>query len=170
LEKTDNVNLVGQDNWILLTYENGDRYGNTCDNATRTASIMFMCGQNMMNITVLNEDSNALHRCNYIFQLEVPEMCPPVPKEKLSGGAIFLIVILCLASVYLIGGFLIMRFKYGARGIDQIPQLEMWRKFGNLAADGCDFCCRCQTTSPRAGYFLDESAPDSRGDDDILAP
>jgi cation-dependent mannose-6-phosphate receptor len=63
-----------------------------------------------------------------------------------------------------------MRIKRGARGIDQIPHLEMWRKLGHLAADGCDFCCRCNTNSPRAGYFLDESASNIHGDDDILAP
>lgn len=63
-----------------------------------------------------------------------------------------------------------MRIKRGARGIDQIPHLEMWIRLGNLAADGCDYCCRCRRHSPRAGYFLDESAPDVRGDDDILAP
>jgi cation-dependent mannose-6-phosphate receptor len=63
-----------------------------------------------------------------------------------------------------------MRIKRGARGVDQIPNLEMWRKLGHLAADGCDFCCRCNTNTPRAGYFFDESASDMRGDDDILAP
>ncbi len=79
--------------------------------------------------------------------------------------------ILCLASAYLIGGFLYMRIHHGARGIDQIPNLYIWRKLGNLAADGCDFCCRCNSTgAPRAGYFFDESGPDIHGDDDILAP
>jgi hypothetical protein len=62
-----------------------------------------------------------------------------------------------------------MRIKRGARGIDQIPNLEMWRKLGHLAADGCDFCCRCKTNTPRAGYF-DESARNTYADDDILAP
>ena len=78
--------------------------------------------------------------------------------------------LLSVTSAYLIGGFLFMRIKRGARGIDQIPNLDMWRRLGHLAADGCDFCCRCNTTSPRAGYFLDESGPDLRGDDDILSP
>jgi cation-dependent mannose-6-phosphate receptor len=78
--------------------------------------------------------------------------------------------ILCLASAYLIGGFLFMRIKRGARGIDQIPHLEMWRKLGNLSADGCDYCCRCNTNASRTGYFFDESTSDMRGDDDILAP
>ena len=64
-----------------------------------------------------------------------------------------------------------MRIQRGARGIDQIPNLDFWRRFGHLAADGCDFCCRCNATNSRAGYFLDESGPDLRGgDDDILSP
>ncbi len=63
-----------------------------------------------------------------------------------------------------------MHIKRGARGLDRIPNLEMWRKLGHYAADGCDFCCRCERASPRAGYFLDESGPDFRGDDDILSP
>ena len=78
--------------------------------------------------------------------------------------------VLCLASAYLIGGILFMRIKRGARGIDQIPNLDSWRKLGHLSADGCDFCCRCNTGASRAGYFLDESGADLRGDDDILAP
>ena len=63
-----------------------------------------------------------------------------------------------------------MRLVRGARGIDQIPNRDLWRKLGNLSADGCDFCCRCNAGAPRAGYFLDESGPDLRGDDDILSP
>jgi len=85
-------------------------------------------------------------------------------------SVVFFSSILCLASAYLIGGFFFMRIKRGARGVDQIPNLEMWRKLGHLSADGCDFCCRCRTNTPRSGYFFDESAPDMRGDDDILAP
>ena len=63
-----------------------------------------------------------------------------------------------------------MRIKYGARGIDQIPNLDTWRRLGNLSADACEFCCRCHFGGPRSGYFLDESGPDLRGDVDILAP
>lgn len=34
------------DNWIQLTYGDGDSYVNVCNNATRSASIMFICGPN----------------------------------------------------------------------------------------------------------------------------
>jgi hypothetical protein len=76
-----------------------------------------------------------------------------------------------LATVYLVAGGIYMHVKRGARGLEHIPNLEMWRKLGNLAADGCDFCCRCERPMSRAGYFLEESGPDLHGgDDDILAP
>ncbi|CAF0812582.1 unnamed protein product [Adineta steineri] len=159
-------NLVGEDNWILLTYENGSRFHNQCENKTRSASILFICGKKTGNITVIQES------CNYVFQFQVAELCTSVVqvKNKMSGGAIFIIIILCLASAYLIGGFFYMRIQRGARGIDQIPNLDMWRKLGNLAADGCNFCCRCKTDAARSGYIFDDSGPDLRGDDDILAP
>ena len=77
--------------------------------------------------------------------------------------------IFTLAGVYLIVGIIFMRMKRGARGLNQIPNLEMWRKLGHLSADGCDFCCRCERTTQRSGYFLDESGADVH-DDDILSP
>ncbi|CAF4642424.1 unnamed protein product [Rotaria sp. Silwood1] len=205
LGKLDQVNLVRGDDWILLTYKDGDPYKDACNNSTRSASIMFVCGQNKRtnvsdlmiksitvfknsdinqsvgyvnlkeelrkaNLTILQEHTSTDHHCNYMFQLRVPEMCPPVEKNnKLSGSAIFLIIFFSVTAAYLFVGAVFMHVKHGARGIDHIPNLEMWRKLGNLAADGCEFCCRCERTSPRAGYFLDESGPDMR-DDDILSP
>ncbi|UJR23431.1 hypothetical protein I4U23_026436 [Adineta vaga] len=172
LGRLDPVNLVSGDGWILLTYEKGDPYNDACGNVSRQASIIFVCGANMNNITILQEHTETDMHCNYMFQLQVPEMCPIVLPEskKLSGGAIFLIILFSLAAAYLILGGIYMHIKRGARGLDHIPHLEMWRKLGGLAADGCDFCCRCDRPSPRAGYFLDESGPDYHIDDDILSP
>ncbi len=83
----------------------------------------------------------------------------------------FLFSLFSLATVYLVVGAIFLHVKRGARGLDHIPNLETWRKLGNLAADGCDFCCRCERQTSRAGYFLEESGPDLHGvDDDILSP
>jgi len=84
---------------------------------------------------------------------------------------IFLFSLFGLATVYCVGGAVFMHVKRGARGLDRIPNLEMWHKLGNSAADGCDFCFRCERTSSRAGYFLEDSGRDiHNGDDDILNP
>ncbi len=85
--------------------------------------------------------------------------------------SILLFSFFSLVAVYLVAGGVFMHVKRGARGLDRIPNIEMWRRLGNHAADGCDFCCRCERTTSRAGYFLDESRPDMYGgDDDILSP
>ena len=39
-----------------------------------------------------------------------------------------------VGSVYLLVGFLYSRFVLGAKGIDQIPNYEFWKDFGNLQA------------------------------------
>ena len=76
-----------------------------------------------------------------------------------------------LITVYLVAGGAFMHFKRGARGLEHIPNLNLWRQLGSLAADGCDFCCRCERPVSRAGYFLQESEIDmNTGDDDILSP
>ena len=63
-----------------------------------------------------------------------------------------------------------MRVKHGARGIDQIPNLDFWRRIGNFIGEKCDHCRCCKTNVPRTGYLFQESGPDLHGDDDILAP
>lgn len=99
------------DGWILLTYENGDAYVGQCDNANRTASIMFVCNSTLArklvfsgqlddfaysfqgNPAVLQEHTSIDHHCNYMFQIQVSEMCSVIEKsKKMSGGAIFLIM------------------------------------------------------------------------------
>ncbi|CAF1196133.1 unnamed protein product, partial [Didymodactylos carnosus] len=167
--KLTTVELVTTDTWLMLTYRNNNTDTGICNNQT-SASILFVCGQNSSGATALLDYLIRTPRCSYVFQVEVPELCPKQPKKSMSGGAIFLIILLVISGVYLIGGFLYMRFTRGARGLEQIPQREMWMKLGHLAADGCDFCCRCNMSTPRPGYFLDDNASDLRGDDDILAP
>ena len=47
-----------------------------------------------------------------------------------------------LWAVAMLGGCLYKRFLLGAKGWEQVPCLSLYRDFGNLSADGCDFVCR----------------------------
>ncbi len=51
-------------------------------------------------------------------------------------GATVTIVMACrffvLVVVYLVGGVLVLRFGRGARGAEQIPNLEFWKDFPSL--------------------------------------
>ncbi|UJR25464.1 hypothetical protein I4U23_006811 [Adineta vaga] len=166
LGQVNQSNLIGTDQWLLLTYKNGSQYKNICNNKTRSAWIIFICGQTLGRITVIEET------CNYVFEFQLPGLCSsmPVTKKSMSGSAIFFIILLCLASSYLIGGFFYMRIKHGARGIDQIPNLDMWRQIGNFIAEKCPFCRFCQTNTSQTGYLFQDTGADLHGDDDILAP
>ena len=63
-----------------------------------------------------------------------------------------------------------MHIKRGARGLDRIPNLALWQTLGHLAADGCNFCCRCQQSSRRSGYLIENDDPEIHVDDEILSP
>lgn len=81
----------------------------------------------------------------------------------------YLFRLVSIAAAYFLLGGIYRYMKLGARGIDLIPNFEIWRRLGNSAADGCDYCCRCERFSMRSGYLLEESGPEPR-DDDILSP
>lgn len=122
--------------------------------------------------------------------MQVPEMCSTqTTSRKLGGGAIFLIVyeflytllsqlisalsgflsLFSVSSAYLILGCLFMHLVRGARGINRIPNLRMWQNLGSLAADGCQYCCRCDRNPFDLGYTLQQSEPDEQPDDELLS-
>jgi len=54
----------------------------------------------------------------------------------ISGGTIFLIILLCLIFVYIVGG-MAYNFKIRQiRGIEMIPNLEIWKTIPGLVKDG----------------------------------
>ena len=51
------------DSWIILTYRNGTRYNNSCGNQTRSASIIFTCGENTVrSISEIGRRKKQKHR------------------------------------------------------------------------------------------------------------
>lgn len=56
----------------------------------------------------------------------------PCSLASLIGGWIIL----------MIGGCVYKRIVAGAKGWEQVPCISVYREFGNISADGCDFVCR----------------------------
>lgn len=58
------------------------------------------------------------------------------PSGSLSGGAVFIIILLVVLAVYLAGGMLFLRYSRGARGAEMIPNRVMWLGVVAYAVDG----------------------------------
>lgn len=158
-EKTTVIGLynstgaMGGTNWVMLSYENGEKYDAHCSKESRTAKIMVICNRNVDvgSLQVVLEDRDRGHKCFYLFELDSSAVCPLIPSQ-LSTGSIMLIIGLCLLAVYLIGGFLYQRLIVGAKGMEQFPNYAFWVEVGNLTADGCDFVCRSQNREEAPAY------------------
>ncbi|KYR02080.1 hypothetical protein DLAC_00881 [Tieghemostelium lacteum] len=73
--------------------------------------------------------------------LNMPSTCFPTPPKKSSigGGWIFIIILLCGSTTYLLIGVLVNKFLFKQHGIDLIPNRKVWLSFGSLIGDGKNF-------------------------------
>jgi hypothetical protein len=77
--------------------------------------------------------------------------CPVSSSAKpLSGGSIFLIVLVCVAIFYPLIGCVYNRHTKGTVGFESCPNLEMWRALPGLVRDGVIFTFRCKRAGAAA--------------------
>jgi hypothetical protein len=57
----------------------------------------------------------------------------------LSGGWIFIIILLCSLFVYIVAGCVIKAKKFGAQGMERCPNIDFWRLLPVLVKEGCVF-------------------------------
>jgi len=179
----DSSTLIGGENWLFLQYFHGDKYtaNHHCDGIARQTWLSIRCedGNEAPTLKVIEEaryDSGKRHPdtpCYYLFEYNHPAVCTEKKTSKLSGGAIFMIVISSLLGAYFLIGFLYQRFIKGAKGFEQIPNFWFWRQLGNTSADGCDFICRREerpNTYKGMADALDIDSDEEDDKDDGLLP
>jgi len=91
--------------------------------------------------TWVNENP-ALH---YNFEWKSQYACPlggTGKGGKLSGGSIFLILVLCLTVTYIVGGVIVNKFVRHQNGIELLPNVEFWKGIFGLTKDGVLFVFR----------------------------
>lgn len=133
----------------------GGSTSGSCTNA-RSTNITITCLKNAPTTVVgLVTESNvipvgATASCLYNIAMQSGAVCPktssggssgvkPPKKGGLSGGSIFLIIISCLAFVYVAGGMIFNWQKYDASGWELCPNREFWSGFGGLIKGGALF-------------------------------
>jgi len=109
-----------------LDFENGSP--DFCKDP-RGSKFMFQCDETVeVGDIATNEDSN----CHYKITVPTKYVCPEyiihgsASGSGLSGGSIFLIILLVLISVYCIGGLGFNKYKGSAEGLQLIPQTNFW--------------------------------------------
>ncbi|XP_071987494.1 cation-dependent mannose-6-phosphate receptor isoform X1 [Engystomops pustulosus] len=149
----NDTQIINGTDWIMLIYGSGDKYDSHCQQEARTAMIMISCNKKTLadDFTIIHEERDKSSDCFYLFEMDSSVACP-IEESHLSVGSILIIVFVVLVGVYIIGGFLYQRFVVGAKGMEQFPNIAMWRELGNLVADGCDFVCRSQPRSSETAY------------------
>lgn len=170
LGRLNDTTVLAGENWILLTYYDGDR---NCNGDNTIASIMIVCNPNteQSELKFISEKSEPEpSHCIYMFEFGSKLVCPPTAEAGLSHGSVFCILFFTSFGIYLILGFLYQRLVIGAQGLEQIPNYAFWREFGSLQADGCDFICRCGSKREATSYRgIDDRLPrEDERDDQLL--
>lgn len=152
---TDTHVMTGTD-WIMLQYRAKELYGSHCGQEKKRTIIMITCDVNVgdsdARMVFIEEENQKDELCYYLFEMKHQAVCPTYSSGGLSVGSILLIVLFSVGSVYLFVGFLYSRFVLGAKGLEQIPNYEFWKDFGNLQSDGCDFVCRTKEHRRSGGF------------------
>lgn len=98
--------------------------------------------------------------CSVTISLNSAAGCPivlytpvtPTPSGSIGAGWIVLLVFLSLGVVYLVGGMIYKRRKYGASGLEAIPNIDMWRSLGSKTYDVIT-CGKCPRKTASGGYY-----------------
>jgi len=98
----------------------------------RSMEIDFVCGTGMGSPQLQGENP----KNHYIFTWNTQYACAGGGSGGLSGGSIFLIIVLCGAVVYITAGILFNKFKRQATGVELIPNVEFWSSIPGLFKDG----------------------------------
>jgi len=133
------VDAMGATDGIKLSFKNGQ---DCPGKGPRKTNINFLCSQQDASSFTWSEDT----QCEYDITFQTTHACSSGPSPKnssasggLSGGWIFIIILLCLTFVYCVGG-MAYNYKYddSKQGMDLIPQRSMWTGIMEYTIVGCN--------------------------------
>jgi len=101
--------------------------------AKRTVKLRLTCGQS--NTVQFTEPED----CHYIAEFANKASCSGGDDDGLSGGSIFLIILMSAAFLYVAVGCGICYKKYEKRGLDACPHKDFWFALPGLVKDGVVF-------------------------------
>lgn len=123
---------------VSLTSKNGD----VCwpSSTPRTTIINFICDPDNPVGTLSASEIT----CQYTITFPTSYACVSGGGGKLSGGWIFVIIVLCLIPVYIVAGCLWNHRKHGdtVTWMQKCPNHDFWFALPSLCWDGCKYTLR----------------------------
>lgn len=131
---------------------------NTGSQYERTVTYYFNCDHSV-DIKLVNAVQNGTEDCDYSLNFNTKYACSatskptqqPLPSTspgpilpsgggKLSGGWVFVIIVIVAITVYIAGGFV---FTYVTERVWAFPHRNFWSNFGQYVGDGGRFIASC---------------------------
>ena len=113
--------------WCTFNPSTGAQY-------EREVHFNFNCDESVDGITPLEAVQNSTNDCRYMLEFATSKACAGGSgSDGLSGGWIFIIILVCVAFVYIVGG---MGYNYYTKQRLEFPNVELWATFADLVRDG----------------------------------
>eukprot|EP00029_Vermamoeba_vermiformis_P008610 TRINITY_DN4083_c0_g1_i1.p1 TRINITY_DN4083_c0_g1~~TRINITY_DN4083_c0_g1_i1.p1 ORF type:complete len:256 (-),score=8.46 TRINITY_DN4083_c0_g1_i1:42-809(-) len=137
-----NVQPLDDGKGVVITY---NRVGNL---GTR---VQLLCDYNFAGMDQNNITKNT-GTSTFEVMILTDAACP-ISGGGMSGGTIFLLVVLVVCILYLVVGILINKFSRMKNGREVVPNVEFWTSLPGLVADGAKFSVSKITgRTPRSTY------------------
>lgn len=124
-------NPQGPGTGVVMTMRNAK-----CNFAERLVKVTFICDETVTVPSTM--DVVEKPTCAFTITVRAKQACPLTKGTgSLSGGAIFVIIVVVVAVVYLIGGIAYNRVKRHQTGLHLLPNTDFWVSIFGLFVQGC---------------------------------
>jgi len=147
---------------VQYTLTNGDICWIAGRQQTRTVQVVFRCVDKTDETLQIVEDQTT---CTFTITLKAKAGCagagpgpdppgpdPPSPSGGISGGTVFIIILLSVIPVYIGLGCLYGYKKKQVAGIEAFPNIAFWRDLPVLVKDGCRFTYNLIRSGCKSGH------------------
>ena len=125
-------NPQGPGTGVLMTMRNAK-----CNFNERLVKVTFVCDETVSTPSTM--DVKETPTCVFNINVRAKQACPLSGGGSISGGTIFVIILLVAIVVYLIGGVAYNRVKRKETGINLLPHPSLWVAIFGYFMHGCRF-------------------------------
>jgi len=138
---------------VSYQFTNGDKCWTPSGDIPRPVIVQFPCSKATSQTFTITENKET---CTFTIVLPTDKSCPGGAGPSggstgLSGGSVFLIILVVVVPLYIAGGCLYKNRKLGTTGKESCPNIDVWSQIPGLVMDGCRFTWMMIRTGCKGG-------------------